>query len=96
MEAVIQLSAELAAALHGAAAGAQQEHVTQMRRALVAELARQGASLSPQHPGTADTELLRYFSLLLPDDTDGNALLVALRGLDGITAAYLKPEAEPA
>lgn len=96
MEAVIQLSAELAAALHGGAAGAQSEPVTRMRRVLVAELAERGASLRPQHPGTTDTELLRYFNLSLPDDTDANELLVALRGLDGVTAAYLKPEAEPA
>jgi hypothetical protein len=48
------------------------------------------------HPGVQDAELMRYFTLSGVSDPDQEAILVALRNLEGVTAAYVKPEAEPA
>jgi hypothetical protein len=96
MATVIQLRADLARLMQGEAHTAWPDHLVEMKRGLDDELARLGASLSPMHPGVQDAELMRYFTLSGVSDPDQEAILVALRNLEGVTAAYVKPEAEPA
>lgn len=96
MEAVIQLRADLARLMQGDAVGAWPNHLAAVRRDLDAELSRLGASLRPMHPGVKDTELARYFTLTGIPDPQQETVLATLRNLEAVTAAYVKPEAEPA
>lgn len=96
MGTVIQLRADLARLMQGEAVTPCPDHIVEMKQDLDDELARLGASLRPMHPGAQDAELARYFTLSGVPDPEQEAILVALRSLEAITAAYVKPEAEPA
>ncbi len=106
MEAVIQLRADLAALMEGETSRAWPDHLTHMKRELDDRLARHGASLRPMHPGTQDAELMRYYTLSADTDSVGNdsaakqseadSVLLTLRSLEAVTAAYVKPDVEPA
>ena len=65
-----------------------------MKQSLDDALARLGVSLRPMHPGVEDADLARYFTLSGVSGKEGEKVLVALRDLDAVTAAYGKPEAE--
>jgi hypothetical protein len=55
-----------------------------------------GARLVPQHPGVDDELLSRFFVAELPDPGEAERLAEALRGLDEVDGAYVKPAEEPA
>ncbi len=62
--------------------------------ALREELERLGASLEPLHPGTADSELARYY---VARTRAGEEPIAATRlsERDGVLSAYAKPAGEP-
>jgi hypothetical protein len=61
---------------------------------LVQCLDRIGARLEPIHPGSNDTNLVKYFSVELPLDAVVAEFLGALRSCRGVEAAYFKPSDE--
>jgi len=62
-----------------------------------ASLARAaGTTLAPQHPGTGDPELARWYRAELPDRVAAERLAGALRAAAGVEAAYVKPDDAPA
>ena len=54
-----------------------------------------GGSLRAVHPGTSDSELMRFFQVDVRDSTQADAVLAALRGCRGVRAAYVKPPDAP-
>ena len=95
MEAVVQLEREIAGLYHGGAGQPSlPDTLRKMKHDLDDELARLGLSLRPMHPDIEDTELARYFTLVGGSIRQDETTLVALRDLDAVTAAYMKPEAE--
>lgn len=96
MGTVIQLRADLAEYMHGEALAACPDNILEMKRDLEDALARLGASLRPMHPGVQDAELARYFTLCGVPAPRQESALADLRDLEAVTAAYVKPEAEPA
>jgi hypothetical protein len=58
-------------------------------------LAALGVTLHPQHPDTRDPQLSRYFAVDVHDRFEGERVAVALGTLRAVTAAYVKPQAEP-
>lgn len=95
MDAVVQLEREIAGLYHGGAGQhALPDALRTMKRDLDDELARLGLSLRPMHPGVEDSELARYFALVGGSGRHDENTLIALRDLDAVTAAYMKPEAE--
>ncbi len=96
MDTVIQLRADLARLMQGGGDETFPDDILRMKRDLDNELARIGASLKPMHPGVQDSELARYFGLSGTSEPADESVLVALRSLEAVTAAYVKPEAEPA
>ncbi|HEV8649143.1 MAG TPA: hypothetical protein VG276_06980 [Actinomycetes bacterium] len=100
---IVQVRPELAAGLHGQAAAPE-------ARALVRAAESLGAPLRPLHPaspaesggigrnaatGTGDPELAAWFTLEVPDQAAAERAVGVLRAVDGVTAAYVKPPAEP-
>lgn len=57
-------------------------------------LRTQGASLTPMHPGTQDSDLASWFETDVDDDKVDEVLRV-LRSSAAIEAAYVKPAEEP-
>ena len=51
-------------------------------------------SLRPIHPGTADSDMDRYFTVDLDDEASGEELRQRLEGCIGVEAAYIKPADE--
>jgi len=97
MTAVVQLRADVAPLMHGDAGLAHQTaHVLEVRKDLMKELGHLHMTLKPIHPHTEDQELARYFILNRSDGPLDEAALGSLRELEAVTAAYIKPEAEPA
>lgn len=95
MEVILQLSTELARQVAGAAAGTGDDSLHRMKD-IEKTAVHLGFSLSPIHPGTTDEELARYFTLSGQSPLDTDQLLSTLQNLEGVTAAYTKPGAEPA
>ena len=101
MTAVVQLRADVAPLMHGDAGLARQTtpdlaHVLEVREDLMKELAHLHMTLKPIHPNTEDQELARYFILNRSEGPLDEAVLGSVRELEAVTAAYIKPEAEPA
>jgi len=84
----VQVRPELAADLLGPAAAPE-------ARALVRAAASLGAPLRPLHPATGDPDLAAWFTLKLPDRAAADRAVGVLRAVGGVTAAYVKPPAEP-
>ena len=55
-----------------------------------------GGTLVPQHPGTGDPELARWYVTEVADPAAAERLAGELRTAPGVEAAYVKPGAEPA
>jgi hypothetical protein len=55
-----------------------------------------GTKLEPQHPGTLDAELARWYVAEVADPATAERLAEALRNTPGVEAAYVKPGAAPA
>lgn len=92
MEAVIQLRSDVAALFNepavGAAAG---EDLRKVKGDLDAVLRRWSLTLSPAHPARRDGELRRYFVLTGLPKRKSEDVLLTLRRLDAVTAAYSNP-----
>ncbi|HUG49153.1 MAG TPA: hypothetical protein VMP67_12160 [Candidatus Limnocylindria bacterium] len=61
-----------------------------------AVLVQMGATMTPQFPGAADTELAGYYVVSGLPDSEGERVAAALRELDGVEAAYEQPRPSPA
>lgn len=55
-----------------------------------------GTDFVPQHPGSRDPELARWYVAELQDPAAAERLARALRDTPGVEAAYVKPADEPA
>jgi hypothetical protein len=55
-----------------------------------------GTTLKPQHPGTHDAELSRWYVAELADSAAAERLADALRAEPSVEAAYVKPGEAPA
>jgi hypothetical protein len=55
-----------------------------------------GTELEPQHPGTLDVELARWYVAEVADPVAAQRLAEALRSTPGVEAAYVKPGEAPA
>ena len=97
MTAVVQLKTEVARLLHrGVGLEGQTPQLLKVREDLIRELAYLHMTLKPIHPNTEDHELARYFTLSRTAGPLNEEALGTLRKLEAVTAAYIKPEAEPA
>ncbi len=83
--------------------GSRSEAVVVLREgadpsALMRELQRADLRLEPMFPGATNPADRRWY-LLVPDpgisDKDLEAILLRIRGIIGVEAAYLKPPGEP-
>lgn len=50
-----------------------------------------GVVLEPVHPETADPDLMRYFTVQVPDQAAAERVLARLQQSKAVEAAYLKP-----
>ena len=50
-----------------------------------------GVVLEPMHHGTADPDLMRYFTVDVPDQATAERVLARLPQSRAVEAAYLKP-----
>lgn len=64
-------------------------------QAAIAAAAALGVLLTPMHPGARNGELATWY-VATSDSGDEQATAVALRGLAGVSAAHVRPGAEPA
>ncbi len=97
MGAVIQLKAEIVNLMQDDfSPTALPDRIAKAKQDLDDELARLGGVLQPMHPHVQDAELMTYFSLSGIPDFKEEAAVDALIDLEAVTAAYVKPDAEPA
>lgn len=97
MTVVVQLRADVARLMHrGAGLEGQTADLVKVRQNLIEELERLHLSLQPMHPDAEDLELARYFTLSSATRPVDEETLGSLCKLEAVTAAYIKPEAEPA
>ncbi len=50
-----------------------------------------GVALKAMHPGVADAELSRYFTVDVPDDSTAQRVIERLNACEAVDAAYMKP-----
>jgi hypothetical protein len=50
-----------------------------------------GIVLEPIHPGTADPDLARYFTVEAPDQATAERVIAGLQQSKAVEAAYVKP-----
>lgn len=92
MEAVIQLRSDVAALLNGVAIESLDgDDLKRAKRDLDDALKRLGLTLSPAHPARRDAELKRYFVLTGSPQQTPEDVLLSLRRLEAVTAAYSNP-----
>lgn len=78
---VVQLKLDRARQLHGTRVGIAQSVVS-------------GVALQPMHPGTDDPDLMRFFTVEVPDGTSAEQLIARIQEDAMVEAAYLKPPDE--
>ena len=61
---------------------------------IVRAVSELGASLRPEHPGTSDPDLVRFFLVDVPRGVDVPAVIGKLRRCQGVEAVYAKPTQE--
>ena len=88
MEIVVQVSANMAQALH------QLEPGTPESDALVDMMETFNLTLEPMHRGVDDPTLQSYFVVEAPDSNTAQCVIDRLQQTDGIEAAYIKPAGE--
>jgi hypothetical protein len=87
VDVVVRLRADVASGVRGAGGGVA------AARGVDAAVRRFGGTLRPQHPGAGDPALGGYFVAEAPSAEAARALAADLLGLDGVEAAYVKPQA---
>ena len=85
MQITVQLQADVARRLH------QREPPTAESEELNRITKQLGVVLEPMHPGTADPDLTRYFTVEVPDQATAERVLARLQQSKAVEAAYLKP-----
>lgn len=78
---VVQLKLDRARLLHGTRGGIAQTVVS-------------GVALQPMHPGTDDPDLMRFFTVEVPDGASAEQVVARLQEDTEVEAAYLKPPDE--
>lgn len=78
---VVQLKLDRARLLHGMRGGIAQSVVS-------------GVALQPMHPGTDDPDLMRFFTVEVPDGASAEQVVARLQEDTEVEAAYLKPPDE--
>lgn len=85
MQATVQVTDDVARALHGRAPATHESDE------LLRQLESMGLTLEPMHAHTGDPELQTFFTVQLPDDGTGEDVMRHLREFAAIEAAYVKP-----
>lgn len=88
MQVVIQVSADVARALH------QQGPPTAESEDFLRAIETFGLTLIPMHPGTDDPNLQSFFTVEVQDQETAQRLIDRLQQLAEIEAAYVKPPDE--
>lgn len=78
---VVQLKLARARLLHSARGGIAQSMVS-------------GVAVQPMHPGTNDPDLMRFFTVEVPDSASAEQLIARIQQDAEVEAAYLKPPDE--
>ena len=78
---VVQLKLSRARLLHSTRGG-------------IAHSAVSGVALQPMHPGTDDPDLMRFFTVEVPDGASAEQLIARIQHDPEVEAAYLKPPDE--
>lgn len=89
VDVIVLLEAEASQAVRGKKSSDQAESAAD---AILDKANRLGAALRPQHPDTEDPELSGYFLLVAPSAEDAKNIINMLLEMDGVEAAYLKPQ----
>jgi len=84
----IHVRPEAAKELH-----ARRHHTAEAREIAQAAKDAGTGNLEPVHPGAQDTELVRHFSLEVPDAETAEEVIRRLQNCKAVEAAYLKPPA---
>jgi hypothetical protein len=85
MQITVQLQADVARRLHQREPpAAEWEELNRITKQL-------GVVLEPMHPGTADPDLIRYFTVEVPDQVTAERVIARLQQSKAVEAAYLKP-----
>ena len=93
MQAVIQLRSDVAVLLYGGSVECiDREELRKAKQDLEEALRRWSLTLSPAHPARQDAELKRYFLLTGPAEQRAEDVLLSLRRLEAVTAAYSNPQ----
>jgi hypothetical protein len=85
MQITIQVQMDVARRLH------QRGPPTTESEALNRVTKQLGVVLEPMHPGTADPDLTRYFTVEAPDQATAERVIAGLQQSKAIEAAYVKP-----
>ena len=86
---VVLLAAEASQAARGKSSSNEAKKAAD---AIVGKATRLGTALRPQHPDTDDPELSGYFVLVAPSAEDAENIIKMLLDMEGVEAAYLKPQ----
>jgi len=88
MQITIQLSPAVASALaRGETGNPEARELLRLEKEL-------GIRLRPLHPGTADPQLASYFTVEVAEASAAQDMMVRLRKVKGVEAAYTKPPDE--
>lgn len=88
MQVIVQVSADVARALHrGGPPTANSEALLRMMETL-------GLTLQPMHPATHDPYLQSYLTVEVPDDATAQQVIDRLQQAATVEAAYVKPPDE--
>jgi hypothetical protein len=55
-----------------------------------------GINFAPLHPSSEDPSLARYFRIEVPTEEEAQRVIMRLKAVQGVEAAYIKPPDEPA
>ncbi len=61
---------------------------------LATALTALGLELQPVHPGSVHPTLAPFFSIEVPDEAAARRVVDRLRAMEGVEAAYLRPDNE--
>ena len=73
-----------------------QEGDAALESSVLAAARQAGAAIAPQHPGSVDPILSRYFVASIAEPDAAETLVSALVVMSEVEGAFLKPDEEPA
>lgn len=89
VDVVVRLRPDVAQAARG---GAAAPAAAAAARSIGEAVGRAGGEMRPQHPGSPDPALGGYFLVGAPSADAAGELASGLLGMDGVEAAYVKPQ----